>query len=45
MSLLNFVSSRMNAKEYEKGMINLFLLAEKYNQKFSRYNYSRRYKI
>ena len=42
MSLLNFVSSRMNAKEYEKGMINLFLLAEKYNQKYSRYNYSRR---
>ena len=31
LKLLNFVSSRMNAKEYEKGMINLFLLAEKYD--------------
>ena len=38
LSLLNFVSSRMNAKEYEKGMINLFLLAEKYDHKY----YSRR---
>jgi len=31
LRLLNFVSSRMNAKEYEKGMINLFLLAERYD--------------
>ena len=38
LSLFNYVSSRMNAKEYEKGMINLFLLAEKYDYKF----YSRR---
>ena len=38
MSLLNFVSSRMNAKEYEKGMINLFLIAEKFDYSY----YSRR---
>ena len=38
LSLFNYVSSRMNAKEYEKGMINLFLLAEKYDYKY----YSRR---
>ena len=31
LKLLNFASSRMNAKEYEKGMINLFLLSERYN--------------
>jgi len=31
LKLLNFVSSRMNAKEYEKGMINLFLLSERYD--------------
>ena len=31
LKLLNFVSSKMNAKEYEKGMINLFLLSERYN--------------
>jgi len=34
LSLFNYVSSRMNAKEYEKGMINLFLLAEKYDNNF-----------
>ena len=38
LSLLNFVSSRMNAKEYEKGMINLFLLSEKFDNTY----YSRR---
>ena len=38
LSLLNFVSSRMNAKEYEKGMINLFMLSEKYDYTY----YSRR---
>ena len=37
LSLLNFVSSRMNAKEYEKGMINLFLLAEKNDNRYYRY--------
>ena len=42
MSLLNFVSSRMNAKEYEKGMINLFMLSEKYNQKYNFNGMSRR---
>ena len=35
LNLLNFVSSRMNAQEYEKGMINLFMLAEKNNPKYS----------
>ena len=40
LSLFNYVSSRMNAKEYEKGMINLFLLGEKYDNKY--YSYSRR---
>ena len=34
LSLFNYVSSRMNAKEYEKGMINLFMLAEKYENNF-----------
>ena len=34
LSLFNYVSSRMNAKEYEKGMINLFMLAEKYDNNF-----------
>ena len=38
LSLLNFVSSRMNAKEYEKGMINLFMLSEKFDYTY----YSRR---
>ena len=38
LSLLNFVSSRMNAKEYEKGMINLFMLSERYDYTY----YSRR---
>ena len=38
LALLNFVSSRMNAKEYEKGMINLFLLSEKFDNTY----YSRR---
>ena len=38
LSLLNFVSSRMNAKEYEKGMINLFMLAVKNSPEY----YSRR---
>ena len=38
LSLLNFVSSRMNAKEYEKGMINLFMLAVKNSPQY----YSRR---
>jgi len=37
LSLLNFISSRMNAKEYEKGMINLFLLAEKNDNTYYRY--------
>ena len=34
-NLFNYLSSRMNAKEYENGMINLFMLAEKYNPKYS----------
>ena len=38
LSLLNFVSSRMNAKEYEKGMINLFMISERYDNSY----YSRR---
>jgi len=32
-NLFNYLSSRMNAQEYEKGMINLFMLAEKYKTK------------
>ena len=38
LNLINFISSRMNAKEYEKGMINLFMLSEKYDNTY----YSRR---
>ena len=34
-NLFNYLSSRMNAQEYEKGMINLFMLAEKNNPKYS----------
>ena len=34
-NLFNYLSSRMNAQEFEKGMINLFMLAEKYNPKYS----------
>ena len=37
LSLINFVSSRMNSKEYEKGMINLFLLATKNDPKNNPY--------
>ena len=41
LSLLNFVSSRMNAKEYEKGMINLFMISERYdNSHYSRRRWS-----
>ena len=34
-NLFNYLSSRMNAQEFEKGMINLFMLAEKYSPKYS----------
>jgi len=34
LKLLNFVSSRMNAKEYEKGMINLFMISERYDNSY-----------
>ena len=37
MILLNFVSSRMNAVEYEEGMINLHWIATKYG--YDRYAY------
>ena len=36
LSLINYVSSRMNAKEYEKGMINLYMLAVKNENRYSR---------
>ena len=36
MILLNFVSSRMNAVEYEEGMINLHWIATKYG--YDRYD-------
>ena len=37
LSLINFVSSRMNSKEYEKGMINLFLVATKNDPRYDGY--------
>ena len=37
MMLLNFISSKMTAKEYDEGMINLHFMATKYG--YDRYAY------
>jgi len=40
MMLLNFISSKMTAKEYDEGMINLYMMAIKYG--YDRYAYRAR---